>query len=125
MKDKEPLFLIVDDEPGVGWAFKNLLKINGYSSKQALSGEEALTLIEEYVFSVALLDAKLPDIDGLELAKRIKVVNPGTYIVMVSGYFSIDDTLIKEALSKQIICDFITKPFLHSKILRIIEQAHK
>jgi DNA-binding NtrC family response regulator len=123
MKDKEPLFLVVDDEPGVSWAFENLLKRKGYRSKQALSGQEALALIEQYVFSVALLDAKLPDIDGLELAKRIKAVNPATYIVIVSGYFSADDTLMKEALREQVISFVITKPFLHSEILRIIEQA--
>jgi DNA-binding NtrC family response regulator len=121
MKGEEKLFLIVDDESDMCWALEHLLKKEGMPSIRALNGEEALTLMEENRVELVFLDAKLPDIEGLELARQIREIDPHIPIVMITGYFSRDDTKVKEALSEGLISMFITKPFNHSEVLRTVE----
>lgn len=121
-KDKKWKFLIVDDEADMCWALEHLLRKNGFVSRKALSGEEALRLAEPNRFRLAFLDAKLPDIEGLELAKRIREVDPSIHVVMVSGYFYRDDVRVQQALADGLISAFISKPFNHGEILKTIER---
>ncbi|MCG2776853.1 MAG: response regulator [Desulfobacterales bacterium] len=121
MKSKENVFLIVDDEPDMCWALEHILEKNGYPSKKALNGQEALKLVEGNRFQLAFLDAKLPDIEGLELARRIRELDPSIDIVIVSGYFYKDDVGIQHSLAEGLISSFISKPFNHDEILKTIE----
>ena len=121
MTHQPNLILIVDDEPDMGWALEHLLNSQGFVTRKALSAREALNLLEQHRFACAFLDAKLPDMDGLELARRIREIAPGTRIIMVSGYFYRDDVSIQEAISQGLIIDFISKPFLQEEILRVLK----
>ena len=123
MKDQEGVFLIVDDEPDMCWALKHILRKQGVASKIALNGREALALIGENCFRLVFLDAKLPDTDGLELARWIREVDPAIRIVLVSGYFYKDDVAIQKALEEGLICGFIDKPFCHDEIIKYIKIA--
>jgi YesN/AraC family two-component response regulator len=91
-------------------------------SKTAQSGEEALTLMQQNRFQLAFLDAKLPDTEGLELARSIRELDPTIGIVMVSGYFYRDDDLVEQALGEGVISGFISKPFRQDEILKAIER---
>ena len=124
MKAKKKLFLIIDDEPDMCWALENILKKNGFLSKKALNGHEALTLIESNRFRVAFLDAKLPDMEGLDLAKELLNIDPAIHIVMISGYFYQDDDAVQKAITEGLIKDFIGKPFDHDEILKVIKNAN-
>ena len=121
MTDQNNLILIVDDEPDMCWALEHLLNKRGYVTRTALSAQEALKLMEQHRFACAFLDAKLPDMDGLELARRIRKSAPDTRIIMVSGYFYRDDVSIQEAIAQGLIIDFISKPFLQEEILRVLK----
>jgi len=121
MTDLGELILIVDDEPDMCWALEHLLHTQGYVTRKALTALEALKLMERHRFACAFLDAKLPDMDGLELARRIRERAADTRIFMVSGYFYRDDVSIQEAISQGLIIDFISKPFLQEEILRVLE----
>jgi CheY-like chemotaxis protein len=120
MIDPGELILIVDDEPDMCWALEHLLNKRGYITCTALSAQEALELMESHRFACAFLDAKLPDMDGLELARRIRLIAPEMRILMVSGYFYRDDVSIQEAIAQGLIVDFISKPFLQAEILRVL-----
>jgi CheY-like chemotaxis protein len=120
MIDSGQLILIVDDEPDMCWALEHLLNKQGYVTRKALSAQEALKLMEAHRFACAFLDAKLPDMDGLELARRIRERAPDMRLLMVSGYFYRDDVSIQEAISQGLIVDFISKPFLQAEILRVL-----
>ena len=124
MNGKKDLFLIVDDEPDMCWALEYMLKRNGFLSKRALSGQEAIRLMESNRFCVAFLDAKLPDIEGLELARRLQDIDRGIHIVMISGYFYRDDDAIQNAMAEGLIKGFIGKPFDHDEILKSIKTAN-
>jgi len=122
MKNQDEIFLIVDDEPDMCWALAHILKRNGLCSKKALNGREALELVKQNRFRLCFLDAKLPDIEGLQLAKKIRDIDPLIHIVIVSGYFYKDDTEIMGAQKQGLINDFIAKPFFHKEVLKVIER---
>lgn len=113
-------FLIVDDEPEMCWALENILRKNGFPSQKAFNAQEAITLMEHQPFRMVFLDAKLPDIDGLDLAQRLMKSDPRLPIVIVSGYFYQDDLTIEGALQSGLISAFVGKPFVNDEIVRVI-----
>jgi DNA-binding NtrC family response regulator len=119
--DRRTMILIVDDEPDMCWALEHILHKQGFGTKGAVSGQEAQELLRHYRFASVFLDAKLPDIDGLELAGQMRQIDPDIKIVMVSGYFYRDDVAIQNAISQGLILDFISKPFLQKEILRVLK----
>lgn len=119
---KEAGFLIVDDEPDMCWTLEHILRQQGYGSRTALTGAEALSLLGGQSFRLAFLDAKLPDVEGLELARNIRGFAPQMPIVMVSGYFYKDNAAIEKASKDGQIQDFVGKPFDHEEILRVVKR---
>ncbi len=116
----ESRFLIVDDEPDMCWAFEQILKRQGIGCERAQSAGEALRLLEKGSFRMAFVDAKLPEMDGLELARRMRELAPEIRILMVSGYFYKNDPAIQQAITGGDICGFIGKPFVHEEILKFV-----
>lgn len=112
--------LIVEDEPDMCWAMGYLPEKQGYAIARAISGRQALRLLRSEEFKMAFLGAKLPDVDGLELARRIGEIDPAIRVVLVSGYDYREDAIVQEALRKGWIGGFIAKPFLHQDFLRAI-----
>jgi CheY-like chemotaxis protein len=121
MTEASGVILIVDDEPDMCWVLEHVLASRGLVTRKALGAQEALSLLEQQRFAWVFLDAKLPDMDGLELARGIRELAPGTPIIMVSGYFYRDDLAIQEAISQGLIRDFISKPFLQEEILHVLK----
>jgi DNA-binding NtrC family response regulator len=115
--------LIVDDEPDMCWALEHILNKNGYAAKSVLSGEKAISCVKEKHFPLVFLDAKLSDMEGLDLAARIREIDPVSHIVIISGYFYSDDMDILEAMGNRLIHGFIAKPFDHKEIARVIEKC--
>ncbi len=116
---KIPL-LVIDDEAEIRQSFLRLLTSQGYDVQTAADGKEAMALIRENRFRVAVSDLRLPDIDGVDLLRMIKIASPETEVVMITGYGTIDDavTAIKEGAY-----DFIQKPIKKHIILKVIEKA--
>jgi DNA-binding NtrC family response regulator len=103
MKTKERTILIVDDEPDIFWVMEHLV------------------VMRKKHFELVLLDAKLPDIEGLALAKKIKKMDSTVPIVLISGYLSRDDEIVQDALSSGLISEYISKPFQHTEILNAVK----
>ena len=113
--------LIVDDEPDVRWALAMILRRNGFMVSQAGSGGEAMHYLAKSVCDLILLDAKLGDADGVELARRIRSeTNCPAPVILVSGYFYKDDSLIMQTLASGLIAAFVTKPFRHDDIMNAV-----
>lgn len=123
MINREKTILIIDDEPDMIWVLESILNRKGFFTKKALNGQESLELIKTNSFGLVFLDAKLPDIEGLELAKLIQEVKPGLPVVMISGYFYIHDEAVQKALAEGLICGFIGKPFLNVEIKKAIKMT--
>ena len=108
---RRPHILVVDDEPDMCWALKNILSREGYQITTVTKGKEALELVRETGFQVVFIDAKLADLDGLELAALIRQQSPHTAAVLISGYYYQEDRAINEGLEKNLFVGFISKPF--------------
>ena len=103
-----PNVLVVDDERTVCNSCKKILTQEGYNVEVALSGEEALNKVKGKGFDVLITDWKMPEIDGIEVAKRIKKENPDIAVIMITGYPSVESS-IKAMRSG--VSDYVPKPF--------------
>jgi CheY-like chemotaxis protein len=114
-----PGYLIVDDEPDLCWAFESLLTSKGLPCQTAQSGQAALDLMKTHRFQLAFLDVTLPDMNGLELARCLRKLDPLLPLVILSGYISKEAASLAQA--QGLICACINKPFVHEEILSVIE----
>jgi len=123
MREEKGVILLVEDEQGISWALTRILNKIGYDARAAQSGEEALQLVERIAFKLAFIDAKLPDIDGIELAARLRETRAGLPLILISGYFYEDDTEVHDSLSENLFCTFVSKPFRTSDIMEAVGVA--
>lgn len=103
--------LIVDDEPEMCWVLENILQREGHKTVSITSGKEALEECNKSSFDIAFLDAKLPDVDGIELAKLIKQKNKNIRVIIISGYYYQDAETIQRGLANGCFSGFVGKPF--------------
>lgn len=78
--------LVIDDDAVVGRSFDRVLSNKGYDVDTALNGEQGLKDIESQDYDVIFTDIKMPGMDGLEVAERIKARCPWTPVVVITGY---------------------------------------
>lgn len=99
--------LIVDDDPSVRQAlwitFRHL-----YNVSLAESGQIAVDLFERNPADVALLDIRMPGMNGLEVLQRLKKIDPGVEVILLTAYESVES--VREALRLG-ACDYLTKPY--------------
>ncbi len=99
--------LVVDDDPVVGQSFNRVLSGKGYAVITAASGEEALAKLKDEKYDLVYTDLRMPGMDGLEVAERVKAKQPWTPVVIVTGYGSrtSEDRAYAAGVS-----DFLNKP---------------
>ena len=84
--------LIIDDDQSMLELAEFHLQAQGYETARAETGEEGLKLVEASRFDVVLTDLQLPDLDGIEVVKRLKEISPESEIIMISGYGSVSQS---------------------------------
>jgi len=112
--------LIVDDELVVRDSLGKWFTSEGYTAKPAGSAREALDVIQHSDFDIALLDIKMPGMDGMELQSRLKEADPDLTVVIMTGYASVDTAV--QAL-KQGAYDYITKPVDPDELSHLVANA--
>ena len=99
--------LVVDDDAVVGKSFKRVLSDKGYIVTTAQNAHEALKQIREQEFDVVFTDIKMPGMDGVELAERVKASRPWTPVVIITGYGTTENEVRAKAAG---VSDFMRKP---------------
>lgn len=99
--------LVVDDDPVVGKSFNRVLSGKGYVVITAHDGPEALKHLAEGDFDVVFTDIRMPGMDGIEVAERVKARRPWTPVVIVTGYGSEDN---EERAKAAGVAAFLRKP---------------
>jgi len=90
---KHATILIVDDDENVRNSMKAILEEEGYLVDTATSGREAIRKTQKTTYNIALLDIRLPDMEGVELLKLINDGVPKTRKIMVTGYPSMQNAI--------------------------------
>ena len=114
-----PLVLLVDDEPAIRRLLRTSLAAQGYRTLEAATGAEALALAGGSGIDVVLLDLGLPDLDGIEVLKRMRAASPVPVIVLTSR----EDERTKVAALDLGADDYITKPFGMAELMARIRTA--
>lgn len=83
--------LVVDDDPVIGKSFDRVLSRQGYAVVTATNGEEALRKIASEEYDAVFTDIKMPGVDGITVAERIKAQRPWMPVVIVSGYATLEN----------------------------------
>ena len=115
---KETRVLVVDDDISFAESLTDILMAKGYDAVAVNSGEDALEKIKESSFDVALMDIKMPVMDGVRTFKEIKKLRSSTTVIMMTAY-SMDD-LIHDAL-KEGAYGVLRKPLDIEQVIKRIE----
>jgi DNA-binding NtrC family response regulator len=117
--DKHPRILVVDDDETILTTMKTILQKEGYLVDVASTGKEAIQKTQEETYNVALLDIRLPDIEGIDLLKLLKDNIPRTRKIMVTGYPSMQNAI--EALNKNADA-YLLKPVNVETLLGVVKE---
>ena len=112
--------LVIDDDAVVGRSFDRVLSDKGYEVDTALNGEEGLKDIESQDYDVIFTDIKMPGMDGLEVAERIKARCPWTPVVVITGYGTEESEARAHVLG---VNGFVRKPLTPEMIESITLKA--
>jgi DNA-binding NtrC family response regulator len=112
--------LIVDDEPIVCERLSASLRRDGHDVVAQTDPAEALRTVESETFDIVICDIRMGEIDGLEVMEQVLAHSPGTKLIMITGYATLE--LARESLTKGAF-DFIAKPFKLGEIRKTIDRA--
>ena len=111
---------VIDDEPVIRDVLSQLLTSEGYEVELSSSGEEALDKFSSSSCDVILLDLLMPGMDGIEVLRRIRKIDPVAAVIIITAYASVESAI---AAMKIGALDYVQKPFKHDDLLMTIERA--
>ena len=118
-----PRILVVDDEPNIADLLSVALRFEGYDVASAGTGSEALELARTYRPNLVMLDVMLPDFDGNEVSRRLRLQGDQVPIVFLTARDTVQDKVEGLALGD----DYVTKPFsieeLMARVAAILRRA--
>lgn len=114
--------LLVDDEVEFGSALAERLRLRDYDARAVSQPEDALTIIRSDPPDIVLLDFRMPGMDGIEVLKVIKQINPSIEVIMLTGH---GDTYNVEETMKSGAFEYIMKPIDIGALIEKINAAKK
>jgi DNA-binding NtrC family response regulator len=112
--------LVIDDDTSMLDLARFHLEDRGFHVAQAQTGQEGLQLAESSKFNIALTDYSLPDVDGVEVVRRLKELSPETEIIVITGYGSVD---VAVEATKAGAFYFVEKPVDFDELLILMDKA--
>jgi two-component system response regulator MprA len=106
--------LVADDEPAVRTSLERALGLKGYDVTLAVNGREALDLVAESAVAALVLDVMMPQLDGLEVCRRLRSGGDRTPILMLTARDAVDDRVAGLDAGAD---DYLVKPFALDELL--------
>jgi len=116
--DKRARILVIDDDENIRTTLKPVLESEGYIVDVAKNGHEAIAMTEQALYNVALIDIRLPDLEGVELLTKMRDTVPKMRKIMLTGYPSVQNAI--EAVNRKADA-YLVKPVDIAKLLVTIE----
>ncbi len=117
-----PHILVMEDDLSVAQGLEMVLREDGFDVNLAGTGELAMEAFREKRFDLLVADLRLPDIDGMDVIRRIKAQTPETEVIVITGYGT---TATAVEAMKLGVADFLPKPFTEDQIKTAIAGALK
>ena len=117
-----PKVLFIDDDEGIRKVFSILLRKEGYQVFTAKNGEEGLKIFKQEIPPIVIADVKMPGINGIEVLKRVKEINPEAEVIIITGHGDMNSAI--EAL-KLDASDFLPKPVKLEALSVALKRAQK
>jgi DNA-binding NtrC family response regulator len=114
-----PVVLVVDDDPGVRESFRLILE-DHYDVTDVPDGPAALDVVRTSAVDLVLLDIRLPGMDGIEVLERIKALDEGIAVILVTAVKTVRTAV---AAMKLGAFDYLTKPFEEDELLSLSRRA--
>jgi DNA-binding NtrC family response regulator len=115
-----PAMLIVDDDAGSSGLLREIFHSEGFDTTIAGTGAEALRLASEHPYDIVLSDVQLPDIDGIEVLRRLRPIAPETTVILVTAFGTVETAI--RALHEGAF-DYVRKPFKLEEVRVCVERA--
>ncbi len=112
--------LVVDDEDVIREGMRRILSAEGYHVDTSPTGRAAIEKIQELDFEVVITDLKMPGMDGIEVLKAIKILQPEVPVIIITGYSTVDTAV--DAM-KNGAFDYVAKPFTSDLIIEKVQKA--
>jgi DNA-binding NtrC family response regulator len=112
--------LIVDDDEDLCLMLSLLMKQAGFSSQMALNGQQAMDLAQNRLPDVLLLDVMMPGLDGMEVLRQVRNLDPDLPVILISAHADISGSV---AAIKAGAFDYLAKPFDNREVLRTLRRA--
>ena len=110
--------LLVDDEEKFVSVLAKRLRLRGVDADYACSGEEAIRIVREGDFDVALLDVNMPGIGGIELRRRLAAIAPSMRFAFVTGHGSVDD----HETGSAVVSAYLAKPLQIDELVETLDR---
>lgn len=114
--------LVVDDEEEILQILKTGLTNRGFIVFSAVNSRDAIAISSKEQIQYALLDIRLPGMNGIELSEKLKKSNPDVVIILMTGYPGITNVI--RALRHHVY-DYLIKPFRIEQVISVIERARR
>ena len=119
-KIKKKIVLVVDDDKTVLKILVRLLSGEGYITLEAESGAGAIEIAANFMPDLVILDLRLPDYNGIDVLSRLKKMNKGVQVIILTGYGSQDAARSAMEIGA---FDFLTKPFGLDDFIHVVHKA--
>lgn len=120
MENSKPTILVVDDEFSIRDSLYNWFRKDGFEVVAEENAADALRTVQEKPIDVALVDLKMPGMDGLELQERISAFDPQIKVIIITAFASVDTAV--QALKRGAF-DYITKPIDPDELSHLVRRA--
>jgi DNA-binding NtrC family response regulator len=112
--------LVIDDEMVVLNSCRKILSAEGYELQTVRTGVEGLERLSREKFDLVLTDLMMPEMSGIEVLKRIKLLDQDLVTIMMTGYSTVQTAVEAMKLGAY---DYIPKPFTYEELLEAVERA--
>ena len=112
--------LVIDDDPSICKLVGLLLEDHGYSPRTFTDPDAAIKVAEEESYQIALIDLRMPSMDGVEVVEKLKDIDQRMSCIVMTAYPDLDSAT--ETMRRG-TCDYISKPFKQEELVQAVERA--